>query len=126
MANRFDTERLVGVILRRVSGDIKKEFGEDVLDKLYQDETYKKWADNIGSYFGDEEKKKRYINLLIVFELLGVKPEESDLWKILMKMEMPIQFYTMMDRYTQVPGLAARNKAKLKEEDANEEWWKVG
>jgi len=125
MPNKFENEKLVGVILRRISGDIKKEFGEDVLDHLYKDEAYKEWADNIGSYFGDDKKKKRYINLLLCLELLGIKPEECDLWKTLMKMEMPIQFYNMMDRYTQVPGLAARNRAKLEEKD-DAEWWVIG
>lgn len=126
MPSKFDTEKLVGVILRRVSGDIKKEFGEDVLDHLYSDETYKEWADNIGSYFGDDKKKKRYINLLLCLEIIGIKPDECDLWKTLMKMEMPIQFYNMMDRYTQVPGLAARNRAKLKDDEKDAEWWVIG
>ena len=125
MPSKWETERQVGAIIRRVSGQIKAEFETEVLEKLYKDESFRVWSDNIGSYFHDRVKKKRYNNLLIVMELFGINPDESKLWEILMKMEMPIQFYDMMDEYTQVPGLSARNRERLKKDD-EEEWFKTG
>ena len=134
MPSKFNTERLVGLQLRAISGDISREFIEDVLDKIYSDEngnltesdiSCKNWSFNIGAYFADENKKRFYMELIILMQHKQINLDESKLWKFLMKREITIEFFKMFDKFTQVPQLSARNKAKPKTEEEDEEWFKL-
>ena len=131
--SKFETERLVGIQLRAISGDITREFREGVLTEIYTDDTEtineiskncSEWAFNVGAYLSNEEKKRLYNNLLIIYDQEKIDPKKDKLWKLLMKLEMPIEFFKMFDKFTQVPQLSARNKAKPKEEE-EQDWFEL-
>ena len=133
--SRFDTERLVGLQLRAISGDVSREFVNGELKKIFSDENNEQtsvdiscqnWCFAIGAYFSDEKKQEFYMNLLILMQQRQINPDDSKLWKFLMKKDLTIQFFKMFDKFTQVPQLAARNRAKPKEdEESDVEWFKL-
>ena len=111
MPSKFETEKLVGVQLRAISGDIGIDFRK-TLRALYDDtevgNSCYKWHVVITSYFSDETAQK-YIAMIILAYENDINLDEFDEWKQLMKLKMSPEFIKMMDKFTQIPQLAVRD-----------------
>lgn len=132
---KYDRDRLVGVLLRRLVGDILRQFDKNVLERIFTNEqgklddlgkSCKDWSFNISAYMADIKKKKLYQDLLIILQDEGINPDQDELWKLLMKREMPLEFFTMFDDMkTQIPRVAIRDKSEPKSKEDEETWFQI-
>lgn len=130
MLSRFDTEKLVGVQLRAVAGDISRQFRDDTLKPLYSDSDgtmteigtiCHKWHWAVCAYFSDLEKARPYTYLIQMCYKRNINLEKSEFWKLLLRLKLPEEFFKMMDKFTQIPQLAARDASKPKT-DVRSRW----
>lgn len=119
MVSLLEHEVKQGIMLRAMSGDIKKIFN-DVMHKLYtrytkgdDEDPAAEWAMIIADFFNDKEMKK-YTILLNKLIVDGINPWESKRWIILMKIQLPLQYRRRMSEFTQVPKLGTMLAPKEK------------
>ncbi len=128
---KFDTERVVGVQLRAISGDISREFREEVLEEIYKDKSGNitdvgkscaKWHWAVCSYFGNPNEAEDFIMIIQHAFRKGINLDNDERWKFILRITLPTEFFNMMDKFTQIPQLAARNLAKPHEEEHSNPW----
>ena len=122
--SKFDTEKLVGVQLRAISGDIGTEF-RNRLRELYDptpvgDACYY-WHVTIMNYFKDTDETNDLVTMVQIAYENDINLNESTSWKRIMRLKMGAQFIGMMDKFTQIPQLAARD-ISVRKEDTFDEW----
>lgn len=119
--SKYDQEKLVGILLRKIVGDIVRDFHNRTLKKIYKnkdgkfddvDKNCMEWGDEIARYFNtddpaDRKKKNLYINLLIIYQDERIDPDKDELWKMLMKKDLPMLFYKRFEAFGQVPQVAS-------------------
>jgi len=117
--SKFDTEKLVGLQLRAVAGDISREFRTELLEKLYSDDEIgkicAKWHWAVSAYFADQKKARTFIAYIQLAYDDKENLDEDEEWKQIMRFVIGEEFFNMMDKFTQIPQLSARNIAKPKE-----------
>jgi hypothetical protein len=127
--NKFDTEKMVGLQLRAISGDVNSEFRE-TLKKLYMNEKGEltdvgescfRWHWVIAAYFSTPEKSKIFINYIQICFETNTLLDKDEFWKMLLRMKLPDEFFSMMSKFTQVPQLAVRHIPR-KKEDIKSRW----
>ena len=110
MVTLLEHEAKQGIMLRAMTGDIKKEFN-DIMNKLYTNYTCDdyndaaaEWAMIVADYFTGEAMRK-YTILINQALQKQINLWTSDKWKYLMKIQLPIQYRKRMAEFTQVPKL---------------------
>lgn len=136
MPSKYDQEKLVGILLRRIVGEIVRDFRKGTLRKIYADKSGNlddiskhcmEWNDEISKYFSSDDpqaKKKKglYKSLLLIFEIKKIDPDTNNLWRMLMKKDLPDFFYKRFESFGQVPQVASldtseppESKGKIKD-----------
>jgi hypothetical protein len=126
MTNKFENEKLVGVQIRAIAGDVSRAYRERIRE-LYSDtpcgDSCYKWHIAISSYFADTDEALSYIAMIQIAYNKGMILDECESWKAIVRYKMSTEFMQMMDKFTQIPQLAARDLSEKKEDDYNYNPW---
>jgi hypothetical protein len=119
--SKYDQEKLVGILLRKITGVIVRTYRKKSLPKIFQhtdgklheiDKNCEYWNDEINRYFSDKDPvekkiKKMLIDILIVYQKKRIDPDKQESWKMLMRRYLPTQFYKKFEPMGQVPKIAS-------------------
>ena len=107
--NKFDSEKLAGVQLRAISGDVGEAF-RTKLRELYSDtdvgNSCYKWHVIVTNCFVDT---KTYVSIIQLAYKKGINLDEYEPWKTLMRIKMGGEFIRLIANFTQIPQLAVRD-----------------
>ena len=130
MTTQLEFEQKQSAMLRGISIDIKRDY-EDIIYKLY-DETYKgegdykssaaEWALIISDYFTTNDVEKNTI--LINYALKNkVNLWEDKIFKLQMRIKLPLQFRRRLAEFTQVPRLAGMGAVPKQRVEKKRDSW---
>lgn len=141
MPSKYESDKLVGILLRRIVGSIVRFFRNYTLPRIFKDTNGQlseidkhcmEWRDEIARFLPDEtlgekKKKKLYTDLLIIYQDDKIDPDKDELWKLLMKRDLPDNFYRRFEEFGQVPQVASLDISepadKVKEQDIRDVNW---
>ena len=121
--SKFDTEKLVGVQLRAIAGDVGEAF-RTKLRELYDDsdsgKSCYKWHVIVTNYFLNTSK---YTPIIQLAYKKGIILDEYEPWKMLMRIDMSDEFIRLIGNFTQIPQLAVRDVQEERERGVEYSPW---
>jgi len=118
----LEREKAVGLALRAIVQDITDEV-KHMIRELYDDnevgECCYKWHMRCIAYWGSMEHSAPYIAIIQEAYRKGKILDTMDSWKALMRMKVGEEYMELMNKYTQIPQLAARDLSDKKKFETN-------
>jgi len=118
----LDKEKAVGLALRAIVQDTTDDV-KNTIKELYDDtevgKVCYKWHMRIISKFGSMKHASQYRAIVEKAYRKGINLDENDRWKALMRSIVGQEYMELMNRFTQIPQLAARDLSDKKKFDSN-------
>ncbi len=140
--SKYESDKIVGILLRRIVGSIVRFFRNYTLPRIYSeikgpvkktedmdhiDRHCMEWRDMIARFLPEDtlkqiKKKKTYTDLLIIFQYKRIDPDKNQLWKLLMKRDLPDSFYSRFEDFGQVPQVASLDISEPSDKGLEKDW----
>jgi len=118
----FEKEKAVGLALRAIVQDITDEV-KHMIEELYDDtpegKICYKWHMRCICYFGNMDHASPYIAIIQHAFKKKINLDEKESWRALMRIKVGAEYMELMNKYTQIPQLAARDLSDKKEYSSN-------
>jgi hypothetical protein len=118
----FEKEKAVGLALRAIVQDTTDDVKRTV-EELYGDSEIGKicykWHMRIVSKFGNMDHTKVCLRVIEVAFKKKINLDKNELWKAYMRRIYPTEYMELMNKFTQIPQLAARDLSDKKEYGSN-------
>ena len=123
--NTLEKEKAVGLALRAIVQDITDEV-KHMIQELYDDteigQVCYKWHMRCVCYFGNMDHASPYISIIQRAFQKGRNLDEMETWRSLMRIKVGAEYMELMNKYTQIPQLAARDLSDKKEKYQSNPW----